>query len=135
MFKMRIFGLTSLVCLGWIFSEYKCDALRFGSSFLKSNLQTVSCQSQITHRLSGMENIVSLSGGANGVVNVENDKQFHDVLSRAPKGRLVVVDFTASWCGPCKSIAPKYQSLAASSDYINVIFVKVRNVQKSLCSE
>merc|ERR1712156_1172110 len=36
---------------------------------------------------------------------------------------LLVVDFYADWCGPCKMIAPKLETL--STQYADVVFVKV----------
>ncbi|CAO3630254.1 unnamed protein product [Mucor hiemalis] len=37
--------------------------------------------------------------------------------------KLVIVDFHATWCGPCKLIAPKLDKFAA--DYSDAVFAKV----------
>ncbi len=44
-----------------------------------------------------------------------------DAAIAAPE--LTVVDFSATWCGPCKAIAPYVSSLA--DEYTDVNFVKV----------
>ncbi|KAJ8907052.1 hypothetical protein NDN08_003535 [Rhodosorus marinus] len=36
---------------------------------------------------------------------------------------LVVVDYSTSWCGPCKMIEPKFQQM--SEEYSDVVFLKV----------
>ena len=49
-----------------------------------------------------------LRGGARVI---ETEDEFDELLAGAG-AKLVVVDFTASWCGPCQRIAPKYAELA-----------------------
>ncbi|BFZ58649.1 hypothetical protein PYCC9005_005713 [Savitreella phatthalungensis] len=37
---------------------------------------------------------------------------------------LLIVDFYATWCGPCKAISPVFERLAANNKNSNVIFAK-----------
>ncbi|EST08820.1 PITH domain protein [Kalmanozyma brasiliensis GHG001] len=56
------------------------------------------------------------------VKEVSSAQEFDAELSSAGS-KLVVVDFHAVWCGPCKVIAPVFQRLA--SQYTSVVFLKV----------
>lgn len=63
-------------------------------------------------------------GGKAGVVHAVHSKaEFDSALKSARSSQLVVVDFFATWCGPCKQIAPKFEEMAAAMPHVK--FVKV----------
>ena len=53
------------------------------------------------------------------MVNIVNESEFNSEI----KEGVVVVDFFATWCGPCKMLAPVLESL--STEMENVNFIKV----------
>lgn len=52
-----------------------------------------------------------------------NDSNFDNEVIKNPK--VVLVDFYADWCGPCKMIAPVLEKLASENDNFDVIKVNV----------
>ncbi|XP_051284418.1 thioredoxin-like [Dicentrarchus labrax] len=58
------------------------------------------------------------------VREVENLAEFKAILKEAGD-KLVVVDFTASWCGPCHRIGPVFVEQSSKPENKNVIFLKV----------
>jgi len=58
----------------------------------------------------------------NALVHVKSLAEFEALLEKS-KDRFVVVDFWATWCGPCKAIAPQFEY--AAKEHPNVVFVKV----------
>uniref|UniRef100_A0AAA9S2F0 Thioredoxin n=1 Tax=Bos taurus TaxID=9913 RepID=A0AAA9S2F0_BOVIN len=56
------------------------------------------------------------------VKQIESKYAFQEALNSAGE-KLVVVDFSATWCGPCKMIKPFFHSL--SEKYSNVVFLEV----------
>ncbi len=54
------------------------------------------------------------------IKHIENIEQFNEEI----KGKLVLVDFFADWCGPCKMLAPELVKLDEEVD-IRIVKVNV----------
>jgi thioredoxin 1 len=48
--------------------------------------------------------------------------EFQTLIAQNTK---VVVDFTATWCGPCKMISPEFDKLSQDTNYSQWTFCKV----------
>jgi thioredoxin 1 len=51
--------------------------------------------------------------------NITGDK----LIELQRDGNKILVDFWAKWCGPCKSLIPRLESI--EKDYENIKFVKI----------
>ncbi|KAF9683084.1 hypothetical protein SADUNF_Sadunf05G0175400 [Salix dunnii] len=62
--------------------------------------------------------------GEGQVIVCRTEESWNQQLEKGKESnKLIVVDFTASWCGPCKFIAPAVEELAWKLP--NVTFLKV----------
>nr|WOE55162.1 PhM00028.1 [Neoporphyra haitanensis]WOE55263.1 PhF00030.1 [Neoporphyra haitanensis] len=58
------------------------------------------------------------------VVDVGSAEQLQVVLESAKEAdALVVIDYSTTWCGPCKVVSPKFEAL--SDEHPSVVFCKV----------
>eukprot|EP00814_Leptocylindrus_danicus_P002647 CAMPEP_0116034128 /NCGR_PEP_ID=MMETSP0321-20121206/19415_1 /TAXON_ID=163516 /ORGANISM="Leptocylindrus danicus var. danicus, Strain B650" /LENGTH=105 /DNA_ID=CAMNT_0003510365 /DNA_START=154 /DNA_END=471 /DNA_ORIENTATION=+ len=57
------------------------------------------------------------------MVKYANTLDEFNALVAASNEKLLVVDFTATWCPPCRMIAPKFEQMA--KDFPDVTFIKV----------
>ncbi|XP_012224596.1 thioredoxin-2 [Linepithema humile] len=61
-------------------------------------------------------------GNEGEIVHIQNSDDLKTKLQEAGS-KLVVIDFFAVWCGPCKIIGPKVEEL--SKELQDVVFLKV----------
>ena len=55
--------------------------------------------------------------------NITSDSTFQDDISS--QSNLVLVDFWAEWCGPCKQISPILEEIANEKENLNILKLNI----------
>ena len=60
-----------------------------------------------------------------------NEAEFNDAVVEASSKKLIIVDFWAPWCGPCKQLTPVLEKVAKSSaDKITLVKINIDENQQ-----
>jgi len=79
-------------------------------------------------------NVVQQVKATTSITHVKSVDEFNEILTNTTTSqKYMLVDFYATWCGPCKKIAPELETL--SKKYPNVTFLKVDVDELSELSE
>ncbi len=54
-------------------------------------------------------------------MEIKNEKEFNEIIN----SEYALVDFFATWCGPCKMMGPVLESVSSNRDNIKIIKVDV----------
>lgn len=57
-----------------------------------------------------------------------NDSNFEEIVLKSDKP--VLVDFNATWCGPCRMLSPILESVASENDKFNFASVDVDEAEE-----
>ena len=67
-----------------------------------------------------------------GPIHVDSGGRYRALVDKA---KLCLVDFTASWCGPCRQIAPHFERLALTHPSVHFLKVDVDEAQEIAAAE
>ena len=60
----------------------------------------------------------------NNIIEINNK---HDFIEIIKKNKIILIDFYADWCGPCKRILPKIEKLASNLKDIDFYKMNIEN--------
>lgn len=87
----------------------------------KNELSSLICEQDISELQEYLKDTLPENITKGSVNIITSSQEFNNVINSPDT--LIIIDFHAQWCGPCKRIAPDYNKLA--TEYNNCIFLKI----------
>ncbi|KKM18161.1 hypothetical protein LCGC14_1503430, partial [marine sediment metagenome] len=73
-------------------------------------------------RLRKAEMLLKQKSTPKGIIKIQDENEFNKLLTDFPE-KIVIIDFWAVWCGPCKIFAPVFEKLHQEYQH-EFLFVK-----------
>jgi len=74
-------------------------------------------------RLRKAEMLFKKKSNSKGIIKIQGEEEFNKLLKDFPE-KIVIIDFWAVWCGPCKIFAPIFEKLHQEYQH-DFLFVKI----------
>jgi len=74
-------------------------------------------------RLRKAEMLLKQKSTPKGIIKIQDENEFNKLLTDFPQ-KIVIIDFWAVWCGPCKIFAPVFEKLHQEYQH-EFLFVKI----------
>ncbi|KAG7669069.1 hypothetical protein KSW81_004078 [Nannochloris sp. 'desiccata'] len=71
--------------------------------------------------ISTADSISTMAGG--NVIEIHSKEEWDKQQADASNAAKIVVDFSATWCGPCRMISPEFEKL--STEFTGIVFLKI----------
>ena len=68
-------------------------------------------------------------------LDIESKDEFSQNVLKAKENNIVIVDFHAQWCGPCKMMSPDLKKIISEHEHVDLVKIDVDECEDEIMME